>query len=134
MESEHLLADIPQKAFIVHDGKVLMTLDRKDRWEPPGGRLHKGEVPADGLKREIHEELAIDIEFDRILHTFVFVSDNGAAHHVVIYLTKPVADVSAIKMDEHELRGLKWIGPGDFEDLAMRDGYKDALRLYFNGR
>jgi len=131
MESEHLQADIPQKAFLVHDGRILMTLDRKGLWEPPGGRLHRDEDPVDGLKREMREELSLDVGVDRVLHTFVFVSANGAAHYVVIYLCRPIADPSSIRMDENELRGLKWVDAAECEVLPMRDGYKDALRKFF---
>jgi len=52
-ESEHLVADIPQKAIIEHEGKVLMVMNSERHWQLPGGRLHTGEEPIEGLKREI---------------------------------------------------------------------------------
>jgi ADP-ribose pyrophosphatase YjhB (NUDIX family) len=45
MNGEHLIADIPCKAFIERDGKVLFVLEIDGVWSLPGGRMHKGEMP-----------------------------------------------------------------------------------------
>ena len=53
-------------AAIVKDGRVLLTVrarePEKGRLDVPGGFLHVGEDPVAGLKREVKEELGIDIE------------------------------------------------------------------------
>ena len=54
-------------AVILDDDKIFcaqrsvnMTLPLM--WEFPGGKIEKGELPEDALKREIKEELNINIE------------------------------------------------------------------------
>ena len=51
---------------IVSDGKALVTErgrePEKGRYDVPGGFLGPGEEPLDGLKREVREELGIEIE------------------------------------------------------------------------
>ncbi len=52
------------------DGKVLITqrgegMSFKGKWEFPGGKIEDGEVPENALKREIQEELCLDIHVDQ---------------------------------------------------------------------
>ena len=53
-------------AAIVKDGKVLVTLrgvePEKGRWDIPGGFLSEGEEPIEGLRRELREELGVEID------------------------------------------------------------------------
>jgi len=50
--------------FIVKDDRMLFPRrNREPRiWAPPGGRLLPGEVPLDGLQREIAEECGLQVE------------------------------------------------------------------------
>ena len=53
-------------AIIANDGKYYATHrgygDFKGLWEFPGGKIEKGETHSEALKREIREELDIEIE------------------------------------------------------------------------
>lgn len=55
-------------AAIVRDGKALATVRARDpekgRFDVPGGFLGPDEHPIDALKREIEEELGIEVEAD----------------------------------------------------------------------
>ena len=55
-------------AIIENKGKILCTQRGKDKhdytsykWEFPGGKIEQGESPQDALKRELIEELNMDI-------------------------------------------------------------------------
>lgn len=53
-------------AIIERDGKVLIArrkevLTNGGRWEFPGGKLKEGETPRSCLKREIKEELGLEV-------------------------------------------------------------------------
>lgn len=57
-------------AIIIHHKKVLVTRRRKSdhgggRWEFPGGKVGPGEPPRAALKRELIEELGLDVEVGR---------------------------------------------------------------------
>lgn len=60
--------DFAQKAFIVVKGELLMVRRGKSdalnphRWEVPGGRMIPGERLDDAIRREVLEEVSIDIE------------------------------------------------------------------------
>jgi len=57
-----------QKAFIVHDRKLLLVQKSLDdphnpgKWEVPGGRMDFGEDVDEHIKREVKEEVGLDIE------------------------------------------------------------------------
>ena len=49
--------------LIEHDGQVLLVRTAYRRnWSLPGGLLDKGETPAEGLRREVREEVGIEVE------------------------------------------------------------------------
>ena len=130
-ESKHLIADIPQKAIIEKDGKVLIVRDpHKESWELPGGRLHKNEEPAEGLKREIREELSIEIEPQSIFDAFVFTSASGTSHFAVVYIAKINGNFE-IKLDNNELAGFKWVGESDLTEIKILGEYGKILNKYF---
>lgn len=56
-------------AIILQGDKVFATQrgygEFKDGWEFPGGKIENGETPQQALKREIKEELTIEIEVGR---------------------------------------------------------------------
>ncbi len=52
---------------IVRDGRLLLAQRQHPpelvgQWELPGGKLEPGETPAEGLARELHEELGVHVE------------------------------------------------------------------------
>jgi 8-oxo-dGTP diphosphatase len=59
-------------AAIVRDGRCLVTRRSASssmalKWEFPGGKVEPGEDPRDALRRELVEELCIEIEVGAIL-------------------------------------------------------------------
>lgn len=60
-------------ALIINQDKVFATQrgygDFKDGWEFPGGKIEAGETPEQAIKREIQEELATEIQVEKLLTT-----------------------------------------------------------------
>ena len=59
-------------AFIVNKGRILIAQRKRGAhlegmWEFPGGKREEGESLQDCLKREIKEELAVDIDVEKYL-------------------------------------------------------------------
>ena len=66
-------------ALTIEQGKLLVTQRRKDSshgllWEFPGGKVEEGEDPRGALRRELKEELDVEVEvgglFDAVFHFY----------------------------------------------------------------
>lgn len=62
-------------AFIINSkGEVLLckrsknARNEKGKWEAPGGQVHFGETREQAIKREIKEELGVEIQIIRVLN------------------------------------------------------------------
>ena len=60
-------------AIIVHEGKILGTQrgygDFAGGWEFPGGKIEPGELPEDAVRRELKEELDLEVEVGQLFDT-----------------------------------------------------------------
>jgi 8-oxo-dGTP diphosphatase len=126
------LVHVAAAALVDSDGRVLLARRHDDShqgglWEFPGGKLESGETVADGLRRELREELGIDIESHRPLIR--------VAHHY---------DDRSVLLDVHRVdrwhgqpqgregQPLAWVAPdalGDYPMPAADEPIVSALLL-----
>ena len=63
-------------AVLIHNGLVFACQrgygEFKDMWEFPGGKVEEGESPEDALRREIREELEVEINVVELLDTIEY--------------------------------------------------------------
>ncbi|HZK52747.1 MAG TPA: (deoxy)nucleoside triphosphate pyrophosphohydrolase [Desulfosporosinus sp.] len=69
-------------AIIIKGNKVLIAQRAPDenlagKWEFPGGKTEQGETPQECLKREIREELEVDIEVLNFFGESIFAYHSG---------------------------------------------------------
>ena len=66
-------------ALIIEQGRILVTQRKKGDshgllWEFPGGKVKEGEDPREALRRELKEELDVEVEvgmiFDAVFHSY----------------------------------------------------------------
>jgi len=106
-------------AVIEKDGKVLLAkrmkgTHREGRWEFPGGRVEIGENPRDTIKREIREELGIDIEVKEIFEISSHVYEDDDKQVILIAFK---CEFKGGDIDKKEVADYAWV---KIEDM---DGY-----------
>ncbi len=101
------------------EGKILIAQRDLDRaqgglWEFPGGKLEEGETREDALKREIKEELMIDIEVEKYLDEKTFQYPEKEINLIVLEC-KLIG--GKLKATEHE--DVKWINKEELKNYEF---------------
>ena len=100
------------KAFIVKNNEVLLIRRRSNdvhkpgQWDIPGGRLELGEDPIAGLKREVLEEVGINVEIEMPIDIHHFTRDDGQKITMIIFWCKPLS-TDIVLSEEHQEH--KWV-------------------------
>ncbi|PIR62702.1 MAG: hypothetical protein COU65_01820 [Candidatus Pacebacteria bacterium CG10_big_fil_rev_8_21_14_0_10_42_12] len=97
------------KALLFNEGKVLFLKAKVDEnfyWDLPGGKIEYGETPEEALKREVREEIDVEINNLKSVGVWFFYSPNSKtqvichtfscepAGEIIIDTTKNPADES----------------------------------------
>ncbi len=96
-------------AIIIKDGLALIAQRGKNenlsgKWEFPGGKIEEGETPQECLKREIQEELNIEIEVGEFFDKSIYTYPNGEIKLLAYFSTIVKGD---IKLSVHDQ--VKWV-------------------------
>jgi 8-oxo-dGTP diphosphatase len=114
------------KAVIESEGKILLLqrskkLRGEDNWDLPGGLIENNQTQEETLKREIAEELGLNIDIIRPFGTWNFRRAlDGKIVSVQNYLCKIPDNNFEIKLsEEHSV--YKWISPKDISNFRLKD-------------
>lgn len=114
-------------ALIERDGRYLVCQRLKqDRfgsmWEFPGGKVEKGEDKEGALKREIKEELGIEIQTDGLAHT---LEDEIPSMKITVYLYR--CSILRGEAQRLECQDLKWAAIEEIRELNIAPADKKIL-------
>ena len=116
-------------AVIWKDSRVLLARRPAGKrmagcWEFPGGKLEPRETPAEGLKRELKEELGIDAvvgaELCRVSHEYDF----GRVELIALEVFSFEGELKAAEHDE-----LAWAAPKELDTYKLAPADLPIARL-----
>ena len=118
-------------AIIEREGKVLAAQRSASgslamKWEFPGGKLETDETEEEGLIREIHEELCVEIRIGERLPV-TDRDDIWRTIRLVPFICELVTE--EIVLTEHEQ--ILWLTPGELPGLDWAEADRDVLLNYF---
>ena len=116
--------------FIVDNEIVLMIFHRNlQRWLPPGGKVENGELPQDAARREVKEEVGLDIELHNSVdldfsqegvevliqphHMQLETMPDGSKNCDFIFHCKPTN--LDVVLDEQTAEQYRWMNKNDLE-------------------
>ncbi len=135
-DHRHFVGQIAQKAFIERDGKVLLVQypegdPAAGLWDLPGGRLNDGEMPEEGLKREVFEEIGANILVHEVLATGVNVVRPDFKLYYVVHRASLADPSQELLPEAGEIGIIEWRSKEDFLTLPMiYAGYRTILKRF----
>ena len=121
-------------ALIIRNGCVLCA-QRSERmalplkWEFPGGKLESNELPEAALKREILEELGVEIEIISALQVSEYSYDGVRTIRLIPYLAF-ITDDSEPKAHEHS--EIRWVPNSELMQLDWAAADVPIVLEYIN--
>ena len=135
-KKEHIVTSVV--AVIVDvEGRVLLTRRSippfRDLWVMPGGKIDLGEPILEALKREVHEEVGLEVEIEGLIDVFEHLTPGADNCHFVILYYRCTPLFCDIRHNEHEVSEAAWVSVEELPDYAMPDGARYILGKVFPG-
>ncbi len=104
-------------ALIVNkDGKILLAKSQKwfDKYTLPGGHIEIGETMEEALKREVKEEVGLDVEVVEFLlmQEAIFTKEFWKKKHFIFFDFLCRAGDQEVRLHHEELQEYLWEYPG----------------------
>lgn len=117
-----------RQVFLVHHIKA-------DDWIPPGGHIDKGEHPLETVKRELKEELQVDLE--KTAPKIFYLSRKPIKNrtpckmHWDIWYFLPIKK-REFNFDKSEFYKVEWFDVDDLENSSVFKTYPKAIKVIKN--
>ncbi|QYG91643.1 NUDIX hydrolase [Iamia sp. SCSIO 61187] len=114
----------PCAAVVIQDDAGQILLARRARepyagmWETPGGFVELGEHPEDAARREVREELGLEVTLTGLVGVYVEASAQGQHLLVLVYAGRATGEV---RPDPAEVAGWAWFAPADVPAVMAAD-------------
>ncbi len=115
-------------AVIEKDGRILIARRKSGdqmagKWEFPGGKIEPGETPEQCLKRELLEELGVEIGIDGFICSSTWKYD-----HATIQLLAFKATLLSGELILHDHAEISWVTPRELGDYDFPEADVPIIR------
>ncbi|HLD04113.1 MAG TPA: NUDIX hydrolase [Candidatus Nanoarchaeia archaeon] len=99
------------------------------KWAFPGGKVEKGQTVLETLKREVLEEVNLDIEDQHVyLKDYTFIRPDG--HNVVGFAFSVQAKSENVKISE-DFEDFAWVSPNELSQYDYIEGMEVEVQKAF---
>lgn len=118
-------------AAVIRDGQGRVLLARRlplahlgGFWEFPGGGVEEGESPEQALKRELREELGVEVAVKTPI-TFAWHQDEKRTVLLLFYQAEIIQGVPVGRQGQE----VRWVGVDEVQAASMPPADQELLRL-----
>jgi len=119
-------------------GKMLLVKSHKwgDRYTIAGGHVEVGERLEDALRREIKEEVGLDIKDIRFLMTqeAIFSKEFWERRHFIFFDFVCRCENELVRVDGKEIQSFEWVKPRAALKLNLDTFTANMVRAYLAGK
>ncbi len=136
MSKKQDFPEVTAGAFILNKkGEILLVKSPKwgEKFVVCGGHIDYGEKAEDTLKREVKEEVGLDIENIELLTVQEAIFDKNfhrKTHFIFLEFLCFAKNPSQIKIDNKEITGYLWIKPKDALKLDLEKYTKRVIKKF----
>ena len=111
-------------------GRVLLLKHRfrpGAGWGLPGGFIEQGEQPEEALRRELREEIGLEVEQLKLFTTRAFTRPKQVE---IVFLARAIGDTDQLSF---EIQKAAWFAPGEFPEALPPDQVELIKRALVDG-
>ncbi|WP_425529159.1 NUDIX hydrolase [Leptospira levettii] len=122
-------------AALIQDpkGKILLVQQQKKQsgyWLLPGGGIEFGESGEEALKRELREELSLEVSHTEFLLLNESIDPNKKRHLIqIVFLTKVKELLPVLNAKEKAISGFGYFTPKEILSMDLRPDIKHFFRI-----
>jgi 8-oxo-dGTP diphosphatase len=126
---------VAAEAIIEKDGKILITKRSEKRdhapgeWETLTGRVENGEGLEDAVKREVKEEVSLEIEVVQPYDTFHFYRGAEKVEHLGVSFWCKYKSGEVV-LDTNEQSDYKWVTTDEALTIITDENIKSSIRKF----
>ena len=117
-------------------GRILLARSHKwfDKYTLPGGHIEVGESMVDSVKREVKEEVGLDVEVVEMLlvQEAIFAPEFYKKKHFIFIDFYCKAKDQEVKLDQKEIQDYIWVYPGAAYTLKLDSFTRKTLDKYLS--
>jgi 8-oxo-dGTP diphosphatase len=137
MKREYPEGPIPAVGVIVHDKGRVLIIKRAfepsaNKWSIPGGAVELGEKVRDAARREVYEELGLDVtikEVVDVLDNIVWKDETIKFHFVLVDFWAELQGGNLVL--NHECLDAQWVGKDELDQYDLTTGARKAIEKAF---
>ena len=123
--------------FVEAEGKILLLHRHDNRpqgntWAVPAGKVEKEESIHEAIAREIHEELSLEIEKDKLafsMTTYVKYPEYDFIYHI---FSTSLENIPEIILNPNEHKNYFWITPKEALAFDLIPGEAECIKLHYD--